>query len=587
MASIIKVDTIQDQDGNNIISEAANTITIGASGDTITIPSGATLSTASFSSTGIDDNATSTAITIDSSKNVGIGISSPTHPLTYYHSTSPYFALQNATTGTSGTDGMLIGIGTQYCFIRNQENQPIVFQTNGNNERMRIDSSGNVGINTTNLTSKFKVVGDADLIFSGAGTQEVLKLENSDTSAGTQAVKLSFQSSGFTKASIIGAVYGDGYMAFHTNNDTEKMRISASGNVGIGTSSPKEKLDSRGSAVFSGDHATSTNAFGTSHGILISSIPNLGRITAVSNGANDVKLELRGLDGGSANTNQLVLDGGTSNVGIGTSSPSEILHIRTTNTNPSILLQAASNTAGTYQTAKLQFELTATASATRDWDIEVADPSNNGGYMAFDYEGVERMRIDSSGRVGIGTSVPTQKFEVFSQGATAMTATINATGSGLFVNSQGYSNTMTALSFNTNYGAVGSITCSNTTSYNTTSDYRLKENVSYDFDATTRLKQLKPARFNFISDADKTVDGFIAHEVSDIVPEAITGTKDAVQVWKEGEELPEGVSVGDNKLDENGNTIPEYQGIDQSKLVPLLVKTIQELEARITQLENA
>ena len=539
-----------------------------------------------FSSTGIDDNATSTAITIDSSKNVGIGISSPTHPLTYYHSTSPYFALQNATTGTSGTDGMLIGIGTQYCFIRNQENQPIVFQTNGNNERMRIDSSGNVGINTTNLTSKFKVVGDADLIFSGAGTQEVLKLENSDTSAGTQAVKLSFQSSGFTKASIIGAVYGDGYMAFHTNNDTEKMRISASGNVGIGTSSPKEKLDSRGSAVFSGDHATSTNAFGTSHGILISSIPNLGRITAVSNGANDVKLELRGLDGGSANTNQLVLDGGTSNVGIGTSSPSEILHIRTTNTNPSILLQAASNTAGTYQTAKLQFELTATASATRDWDIEVADPSNNGGYMAFDYEGVERMRIDSSGRVGIGTSVPTQKFEVFSQGATAMTATINATGSGLFVNSQGYSNTMTALSFNTNYGAVGSITCSNTTSYNTTSDYRLKENVSYDFDATTRLKQLKPARFNFISDADKTVDGFIAHEVSDIVPEAITGTKDAVQVWKEGEELPEGVSVGDNKLDENGNTIPEYQGIDQSKLVPLLVKTIQELEARITALEN-
>jgi hypothetical protein len=68
MASIIKVDTIQDQDGNNIISEAANTITIGASGDTITIPSGATLANSGivtgFQSTGIDDNATSTAITI-------------------------------------------------------------------------------------------------------------------------------------------------------------------------------------------------------------------------------------------------------------------------------------------------------------------------------------------------------------------------------------------------------------------------------------------------------------------------------------------------------------------------------------------
>ena len=64
-----------------------------------------------FSSTGIDDNATSTAITIDSSENVGIGTSSPTYPLTLYHSTAPYFALQNATTGTSATDGMLIGIG--------------------------------------------------------------------------------------------------------------------------------------------------------------------------------------------------------------------------------------------------------------------------------------------------------------------------------------------------------------------------------------------------------------------------------------------------------------------------------------------
>ena len=95
-------------------------------------------------------------------------------------------------------------------------------------------------------------------------------------------------------------------------------------------------------------------------------------------------------------------------------------------------------------------------------------------------------------------------------------------------------------------------------------DYRLKENVNYSWDATTRLKQLKPARFNFIADREKgTVDGFIAHEVSSVVPEAITGAKDAVD--------------DDNK--------PIHQGIDQSKLVPLLVKTIQELEARITALE--
>ena len=71
-----------------------------------------------------------------------------------------------------------------------------------------------------------------------------------------------------------------------------------------------------------------------------------------------------------------------------------------------------------------------------------------------------------------------------------------------------------------------------------------------------------------------------------VVPEAITGTHNGVEVWKDGEELPDGISVGDNKLDDDGNTIPKYQSIDQSKLVPLLVKTIQELEARITALES-
>ena len=113
---------------------------------------------------------------------------------------------------------------------------------------------------------------------------------------------------------------------------------------------------------------------------------------------------------------------------------------------------------------------------------------------------------------------------------------------------------------------VGGITfTSSATAFNTSSDYRLKENVVELTGATERLKQLNPSRFNFIADADTAVDGFIAHEVQSIVPEAITGTH--------------------NEVDDEGN--PVYQGIDQSKLVPLLVATIQELEARITALENA
>jgi len=139
---------------------------------------------------------------------------------------------------------------------------------------------------------------------------------------------------------------------------------------------------------------------------------------------------------------------------------------------------------------------------------------------------------------------------------------------------------------------VGSITTNgSTTSFNTTSDHRLKENVTYDFDATSRLKQLKPCRFNFIGQKE-TVDGFLAHEVT-AVPEAITGEKDAMTkevLYVDGDEIPEGKKVGDVK--EASKIDP--QGIDQSKLVPLLTKALQEqqatieaLEARITALESA
>jgi hypothetical protein len=125
--------------------------------------------------------------------------------------------------------------------------------------------------------------------------------------------------------------------------------------------------------------------------------------------------------------------------------------------------------------------------------------------------------------------------------------------------------------------AIGSIRMNGSaTTFNTSSDYRLKENVNYDWDATTRLKQLKPARFNWIADDTNTaLEGFLAHEVTNVVPEAISGDKDQVAT---SEDVTAGLAgaVGD----------PIYQGIDQSKLVPLMVKTIQELEARIKALED-
>ncbi len=118
--------------------------------------------------------------------------------------------------------------------------------------------------------------------------------------------------------------------------------------------------------------------------------------------------------------------------------------------------------------------------------------------------------------------------------------------------------------FKTPNGVIGSIaTSGSATAYNTSSDYRLKENVTPLTGAIGRLNQLQVHRFNFKADPDKTVDGFIAHEAQAVVPEAVTGTKDEV--------------------DADGN--PIYQGIDQSKLVPLLTAALQEAIAKIETLE--
>jgi len=175
--------------------------------------------------------------------------------------------------------------------------------------------------------------------------------------------------------------------------------------------------------------------------------------------------------------------------------------------------------------------------------------------MRFDVNTSERMRIDSNGKVQIGTTSAIQS---------SLLTLVSGSGVRVLATESGGTGANDAILFRNPNGDVGRIvTSGSSTSYNTSSDYRLKENLVVISDGITRLKTLKPYRFNFKADVTTTVDGFLAHEVT-AVPEAITGTKDEVDA--------------DNN--------PIYQGIDQSKLVPLLTAALQEAVAKIEILET-
>jgi hypothetical protein len=197
----------------------------------------------------------------------------------------------------------------------------------------------------------------------------------------------------------------------------------------------------------------------------------------------------------------------------------------------------------------------------------------------------ERMRITNDGTLKVGTTSATPaNCSIFTRSNSSDFGIVDQP-----TTSVGYPMGF----YNSSGTGVGYIeTTASATNYVTSSDYRLKENVVPLTGAADRINQLQVHRFNFIVDPDTTFDGFLAHEAQAVVPEAVSGTHNEVEVWKEGEELPDGVSVGDAKLDEDGNTIPVYQGIDQSKLVPLLTAALQEalaeiesLKARVTALE--
>ena len=241
------------------------------------------------------------------------------------------------------------------------------------------------------------------------------------------------------------------------------------------------------------------------------------------------------------------------NVGIGTTSPSEKLDVEGT---IECLNELRSKTGN-------DLKLNA-GSVNRDVFLQVNDTT------------LMTLKGDGS-KVGIGTTSPSNRFHVNGPSGEDLsifqTATTGNSNVGMIVFKDGG---------DTYCGQITSNPNSHTTSFVTNSDYRLKENEVAITDGITRVKQFKPYRFDW-KKSGKTVDGFFAHEAQTVVPESIIGTKDETEdiLYVAEDTIPEGKSIGDIK-----ETVPKYQGIDQSKLVPLLTAALQEAITKIETLET-
>jgi hypothetical protein len=530
-----------------------------------------------------------TALTIDDSQNVGIGIATPSTDLHLFKTTGDVgITVQSSATANAKAFVDLYGRDAsnvnQIWKIENDAHS-LKIKDDGST-KMVLDTSGNLLVGETSTPADVAglYVKNTDPDDNYAGQ---LGLKGTATSgAADTGAAIAFEGHNGSGNRSLGQIAvlkenstvgnNNSYMRFSTRKNplgnTERMRLTSDGNLGIGTSSPTVQLASGNRVLHldSGANQGSEIKLEGNNGLL--SIGNTSAGAYFYNVSNTPAIF------GTNNTERMRISA-AGEIGLGVTGTTGGAGDINMKGNQAIRWMHASN-------------------GTQYGDMYV-DTSNN---MVFrnTSSSTERMRIDSSGNLLVGTTSAVSGNECVIEG--------RGVGSSLFTYSPNTSYAQAIAADGSNLvffgrGAlgsvvqVGSISCTtSSTSYNTTSDYRLKENVTDITDGIERVKQLNPSRFNFIADADTTVDGFLAHEVSDIVPEAVSGEKDAMR--------DEEYEVTPAVLDDDGNvvteavmgirSVPNYQGIDQSKLVPVLTAALQEaiakietLEAKVTALENA
>ena len=423
--------------------------------------------------------------------------------------------------------------------------QPPGNRTDRRVEALRITSAGRVGINESTPLGKLHVKSSDSGANVGASADELVLESSANTgmtilSGTTSEGAINFGDSGDNNIGKIVYTHNGNYMYFKTS-DIERLRIDSNGQVFVGDvpSSGQGILNLKpGSgddtylkfrraadfnASFDGTAIDSRNSANSANKDLL---VRFNKLALLAGGIEKVRILSNG------------------KVGIGYDSPVANLDVRGSS-DSSITIGLTNGT----KYGNFSCDSSATyLYAYNGNDIIFSTNSGN----SFN----RKMTIKNDGKIAFnnsGTVNATYQFDYSP-----------ATGGLIVTTDASFTGNSTAIQFRTAPSTVsGSITLTNngtTTAYVTSSDYRLKENAVAISDGITRLKTLKPYRFNFKSVPDKTVDGFFAHEVI-AVPEAIVGDKDEV--------------------DSNNN--PVYQSMDYAKITPLLTAALQEA---ITEIET-
>ncbi len=471
----------------------------------------------------------------------------------------------NDDTGETAADGILVGLdGNENMVINNQETSKTINFYLGGSERLEIDSSGNLNIGSNTSANPFT--------YLRFGASQYGAADIRPTNEASHKVGLSFYVDGTQDTTI---------------NPTEALRITSAGSLGIGTVTPAalthiyDATDTTSATEqfrISGGNRTA-DTFETGFRFLTQSPSANGNrhIRFTSNGNTGLIIQGHETSTGNAAADRDILlnpAGGDVGIGLGDgTNPSYRFHVKAGGVDQTARFDNSKTgdgeinyiglslgNAATTGTALFGITGHSTTGSQACW-IGMGGDDVAGGYGLKVFRGGNAVAMQ---RFAVGTNDP--QGYVSGTDASLVIAYSKTYRFGIYIrptdNNTGGGNP--ALFANQAGTTIGSISANaSNVAYNTSSDYRLKENDISIIDGITRLKKLRPIKFNWKTDTEKTVDGFLAHEVSSSVPEAVIGEKDAVN--------------------EDGSINP--QQLDYSKLVPLLTAALQEEIAKRESLE--